>query len=233
MSHWKILDTGVRTAQENMRLDSEMFSSLEDQCILHFYDWSGPSATYGYFVDPAAFLQMEEARARGLQLARRPTGGGVVFHIWDIAFSVLVPSSSPHFSQNTLENYRFVNEAVQRAAEEFLGRKNLQLTPTDALALDSAATRFCMARPTKYDLVWEGRKIAGAAQRQGKKGFLHQGTIALQMPPDEYLEALLLPGTRVLEGMKAHTFPLLPDDMTLEEGRQIFRQLLQKYLIGS
>jgi lipoate-protein ligase A len=49
-----------------------------------------------------------------------------------------------------------------------------------------------MARPTKYDVMLQGRKIAGAAQRKTKAGFLHQGTIALLCPDPELLGAVEL-----------------------------------------
>lgn len=231
MDKWEVVDTGRRSAEENMRIDADLLASLDEHShpILHFYDWEVESATYGYFVKPQEFLDLEKSQKRGLSLARRPTGGGIVFHIWDLAFSVLVPSQSRFFSQNVLENYQFVNQAVLHAAEELIGGKELELIGKDAPEFDPACGRFCMAKPTKYDLVLKGRKIAGAAQRQRKNGFLHQGTIALVTPSEEYLKDVLLPGTRVLEAMQAHTMPLF--DGKLHEGRRIMRELLQKHLI--
>ena len=120
---WEVIDTGCRSAQENMLWDAKMLSCLADRekPILHLYDWAGDSATFGHFVDPADYLDLAAADKRGLQLARRSTGGGIVFHIWDMAFSVLVPANCPEFSLNTLENYAFVNNAVLWAVKEFLG----------------------------------------------------------------------------------------------------------------
>jgi lipoate-protein ligase A len=212
MQMWKILDTGKQSAEENMRLDGELLekADLFPRPILHLYDWSGDSATHGYFTDPCEFLNVENAKKLGLSLARRPTGGGIVFHIWDMAFSVLVPSHCPEFSTHTLQNYAFINHAVLAAIKEFLDPSpSLSLTSDDFSPLDSDCMHFCMAKPTQYDVMWEGRKLAGAAQRKTKKGFLHQGTIALVIPPHDYLEQVLLAGTRVKEAMLAHTYPLL------------------------
>lgn len=233
---WEVIDTGQRSAAENMRIDGDLLDTLAERQnpILHFYDWKGDCATYGYFVDPADYLDLKGAERRGLSLARRPTGGGIIFHVWDLAFSVLVPATHPGFSENTLENYAFVNGAVLAAAKEFLGgRGGFSLIPDDADALDASCERFCMARPTKYDVMLEGRKIAGAAQRKSKAGFLHQGSFALLMPPREYLEDLLVPGTRVLEAMQAATYPLLAAHTTQEEfkeARAELRLLLKKHL---
>ena len=227
---WNILDTGIHSAKENMSLDAELLETLDPHAlpILHFYDWEGDSATYGHFVKPEEFLNLEEARRRGLQLGKRPTGGGIVFHIWDLAFSVLVPAGHPRFSENTLDNYAFINNAVLAAVTAFLDhRPPLELISEDGRALDSSCSRFCMAQPNKYDVVLNGKKIAGAAQRKTKKGFLHQGTIALKMPSHEYLEAVLLPGTKVLEAIETHTFPLLREEDDLELGRQALCRELQ------
>lgn len=230
---WKVIDTGVASAQENMRLDQMLLQSLSEEMILHFYDWEQDSATYGYFVKPEDFLDLEEVEKKGLAIAKRPTGGGIVFHKWDFAFSVLVPSSSPFFSLNTLENYNFVNRAVLRAAEEYLG-KNVELIFEDAVSLDIPSTRFCMARPTKYDVVLQGKKIAGAAQRKVKEGFLHQGMISLELPPEEYLEEILLPGTKVLEAIRNFTYPILgkeTGEKKRSEAKESLRHLLQKHLM--
>ena len=228
---WKIIDTGSASAETNMRLDKELLDTLEDSAILHLYDWDRPSATFGYFVDPHTLINVEKAQELGFDLARRPTGGGVVFHAWDLAFSVLVPEGHSAFAKNTLDNYAFVNRAVLKAVERFLKKgAPLKLTPVDAPALDVDCGRFCMARPTKYDVMLGGRKIAGAAQRRVKQGYLHQGTIALAMP-DEALKTILLEGTRVWEAMHLNTYPLLgAATCDLAAARQELKTLLKEEL---
>lgn len=233
---WKIIDTGVGTAEENMRYDARILeeADLHPSPILHLYEWEGKCATHGYFVEPQELLDLDAARALGISLARRPTGGGIVFHLWDMAFSVLVPASSPEFSQNTLENYAFVNQAVLGAVKEFLcGSPPLSLIPEDLVEWDGKCRHFCMAKPTKYDVMWEGRKIAGAAQRKTRKGFLHQGTIALSMPCLETLGATLLPGSQVASAMQAHTCPLLganPSEQQMRAAKRSLGELLSVHL---
>ncbi|MFS8563928.1 MAG: hypothetical protein LVR00_06280 [Rhabdochlamydiaceae bacterium] len=96
---WEILDTGKRSAKENMEIDAYLLDTLGDKRdpILHFYEWAGDCATYGYLTNPKDYLDEEGVAARGLSLAKRSTGGGIVFHSWDFAFSVLVPAESPFF----------------------------------------------------------------------------------------------------------------------------------------
>jgi len=226
---WNIIDTGRNSADANMRFDADLLERAGEFAgpVLHLYEWETPSATFGHFIDPSQFLNLDRAGKKGLHLARRPTGGGILFHIWDMAFSVLVPAHVPEFSLNTLENYAFVNQAVLHAVRDFL---NIPLTPLsltieDGPSLDASCSRFCMAKPTKYDVLLQGKKVAGAAQRKTKKGFLHQGSISLQLPSQEYLEEILLSGTSVAEAMQRVTCPLLPQDASADRNSEVKEQL--------
>jgi lipoate---protein ligase len=233
---WKVIDTGINDAKENMRIDAELLHRAEAyaQPILHFYDWERPSITHGYFVRPEAFLDLHVVRSLGIDLARRPTGGGIVFHLWDFAFSAMVPRSCPQFSLNTLENYAFINRAVQKTVQKFLGESTLlEFVRNERRALDAACMHFCMAKPTKFDVVWQEKKIAGAAQRKTKQGFLHQGTISLLFPDMEVLKSVLLPGTEVLRAMQTHTYALLANRASaseIERAKKLFKQELAMHL---
>ena len=114
----KVLDTGTRSAQANMDLDATLLEELEEP-LLHFYDWEGEAATHGYFIQPEKFLNLKRVKAHKLSLARRPTGGGIVFHNCDLAFSVLIPATHPSFSTNPLDNYAFINRRVVEAIAAF------------------------------------------------------------------------------------------------------------------
>jgi lipoate-protein ligase A len=228
---WNILETKATSARANMELDAQLLEHLgsQEKPILHLYEWEKESATFGYFMKPEELLNLEAAEKKGIDLARRPTGGGVVFHMWDLAFSVLVPAKSRLFSTNTLDNYNLVNRVVKDVVQEFIGEE-MSLTLDDAPFQDQTCTHFCMARPTKYDVMLQGKKIAGAAQRKTKDGFLHQGTIALMRPHEELLAALL-PSAAVREAMTRTTFPLLPDGHDLREGRQELCENLKRHFI--
>lgn len=232
---WKIVDTGVSSAEENMRIDADLLSEMakEESPFLHLYDWKCRSATFGLLTKPEIYLDLEKVEKQGLSLAKRPTGGGIVFHLWDLAFSILVPAKCSLFSQNTLANYALVNNSVLKVVETFMGGTlEASMIPEDLVPLDGHCKRFCMAQPTKYDVVWNGCKIAGAAQRQTKHGFLHQGTISLRTPDYQFLEEVLMPGSKVLEAIKCNTFALLGSSATdkdYREGRLRLKQLLTSY----
>lgn len=232
-TEWEILDTGMASPQENMDLDAQLLQRMEEEQrpILHFYGWNALSATYGHFIDPLTLLNPEGVKRRGLQLAKRPTGGGIVFHVCDFAFSVLVPADHPGCSLNTLENYAFVNRRVIEAIRAYTGERG-ELLPEEAVPMDASSRHFCMAKPTRFDVMIGGRKVGGAAQRRKRWGYLHQGTISLAFPPKDFLQEVLRPETKVFEAMTANTFSLLGDDWTPEQLVQA-REDIRRHLIVS
>jgi lipoate---protein ligase len=233
----QVLDTGIASAQANMDLDADLLETLnpKGEPILHFYEWDRPSATHGHFADPGRHLDLEKAKARGLGLGKRPTGGGIVFHIWDFAFSFLMPSSHPAFSLSTLENYRFVNDAVLKAVGRLFPVPEAVLIPEDFASASPDCRNFCMAKPTVYDVVSLGKKIAGAAQRKKSQGYLHQGTISLAAPALDFLEEVLLSKQAVLEAMAATTFAPLGagwNPSRLKEARGEVQEHLTRELLS-
>ena len=222
-----------------MDLDAKLLEQMRpnDAPLLHLYEWGEDCGTYGYFLKPENYLDLEKARKWDLSLARRPTGGGIVFHICDLAFSVLVPSGFALFSLNTLDNYNFINDKVKKAVKKFLHMpEDPSLLPSEPLPLDESSRSFCMAKPTIYDVMIKGKKIAGAAQRKQKQGYLHQGSIAIALPQENFLQDVLLPNTRVLDAMRLNTFSILGKDYTssdLKEVRHKLRHLLFECLAGN
>jgi lipoate---protein ligase len=230
----KIIDTKISSAEENMAIDEKLLLSLDPNgsCILHKYQWQGLCATYGYFIKPENFFDLEATKTMKLNLARRPTGGGIIFHIWDCAFSVLMPSNHKCFSNNTLKNYEFINNCVLMAVQEFLSSQNdPSIITEDFIAHNDSCNNFCMAKPTKYDVVINGKKVAGAAQRKKNNGYLHQGSISLVMPDIGYLKKILLPNIKILDAICSYTYPLLLDEVeSFNNAKEQLFKLLEKYL---
>lgn len=207
LTRFRILKTPKSPAQKIMDLDRDLLCELEksEEPLLHLYEWEGPSVTHGLFTKPEDHLNLNELESRGIALAKRPTGGGIVFHIADLAFSALVPAASPAFSKNTLSNYAYINGKVKKALVRYLeGKPELELCQVEPNEPE-ACHRFCMAKPTKYDLMIEGQKAAGAAQRTRRFGFLHQGTISLGLLDPEFLSSVLMEG-EVARAMQRYTF---------------------------
>lgn len=219
----KILFTISRVPQKIMDFDKELLNGLNERSLptLHFYSWP-PSITYGHFIDIDKHLNIKKITDQGICLARRPTGGGIVFHMWDMAFSFLLPSHHKRFSTDPLDNYHFVNGSVLDAVKKKFELSSLEFKH------EKMFSNFCMANPTKYDLIVDGKKIAGAAQRMTKRGYLHQGTIALIKPKKDLLDSIVL-DEKTKEGIIANSFGMHIEDLAKTK-RELIDLLIESFL---
>jgi lipoate-protein ligase A len=141
------------------------------QPVLRFYGWTEPAASFGYFQKFAEIEQTTLLRP----LVRRPTGGGLVPHDVDWTYSVVFPPGHEWYLLKAEESYRRVHEWIQAAFSQV--EVATQLAP----CCKKSAPGQCFVGHEKHDLLWLGRKIAGAAQRRNKLGLLIQGSV--QPPP--------------------------------------------------
>ncbi|NGX63474.1 MAG: Octanoyltransferase LipM, partial [Candidatus Anoxychlamydiales bacterium] len=227
----KVIDTKKNSAEKNMIIDANLLDNLKDQPILHFYDWKKTSVTYGYFINIKKFINQKKANITNLDLAKRPTGGGIVFHIWDIAFSFLMPASHKYFYLDPLKNYEFVNSIVLKALKEFLDEKtesNISLSKSEYFNKKKSFDSFCMAKPTKYDVIYKGKKIAGASQRRKKTGYLHQASICLIQPDFNYLKDILIEKD-IADAIYKSSYPIFNDGQIDERRKIVKKRLIESF----
>jgi len=173
MGNWFLLKSGPDTAAPNMALDAALLEAGPDLPgpVLRFYEWTEAAASFGYFQRYAEVEQMTSLRP----LVRRPTGGGLVPHDMDWTYSLTVPPGHAWYLLSATESYRQMHEWLC-AAFARLGVV-CELAP----ACKKSGPGQCFVGYEKFDVLWQGRKIAGAAQRRTRTGLLIQGSV--QPPP--------------------------------------------------
>ena len=164
-----VLNSGKCDAAFNMALDEALLENAAHigKPVLRFYGWVEPAATFGYF---QKFSEVEHA-THLRPLIRRPTGGGIVPHDADWTYSFVVPPNHEWYSLKAIESYRRIHEWIQSAFTK------LKIETELAPSCKKSAPGQCFAGHEKFDLLWRGKKIAGAAQRRNKMGLLIQGSI--------------------------------------------------------
>ena len=167
------MDSGRCSPALNMALDEALLEAAPQtgRPVLRFYGWTEPAASFGYF---QSFCVVEKSTLLR-PLIRRPTGGGIVPHDADWTYSVVIPPGDGWYQLSARESYQRIHEWICGAFSEV----GIQVS----LAEDARKPRpgECFAGHELHDVVWQGRKIAGAAQRRTRAGLLIQGSV--QPPP--------------------------------------------------
>lgn len=159
----------------------EAFLRCCTQPVLRFYEWSKPAVSIGYF-------QSYKIVPPGVSFVRRYTGGGLVDHAHDVTYSVILPSEHVLYQMGTQYCYQKIHEAVAKGLVE--AGMRVDLARTD-LREESAV---CFEKPVRHDVVFEDKKVGGAAQRRTKQGCLHQGSLLVSgVEREELLEILSVP----------------------------------------
>jgi lipoate-protein ligase A len=166
---WYLLQSDPPSAAENMAWDEALLETAAwiGRPVLRFYGWVEPAATFGYFQHFAEVQRMTQLRP----LIRRPTGGGLVPHEADWTYSVVVPPSDPWHQMKAVASYRRMHEWLHAAFAR------LQVETSLSPGRNPEAPGQCFVGAEQDDLLWQRRKIAGAAQRRNRDGLLIQGSV--------------------------------------------------------
>ena len=158
-------DPVTRDGPGQMACD-EVLVNLAEAPILRVFRWRSPWVSAGFFT------AMEDA-ARAwpdLPVCRRWTGGGIVVHEGDFTFSLVVPRGARLAAERPGESYRLIHAALAEA----LRAQGYAAVLSDEAAGDS---RECFVGAVEHDVVLDGRKLAGGAQRRTRRALLHQGSV--------------------------------------------------------
>lgn len=170
-----IVESNKMSAQCVMDYDTHLLYELRklNEPILHLYDWRKKTITHGLFTPFNTIIHNKRGE---FDCAKRPTGGGITFHIDDVSFSLFIPSSHRFFSLSTIENYKRVNSWVKDTLLQLVNNEFCE----EEMFLNIASRgdgMFCSSSLSPCDIMLNTMKICGGAQRRKGWGFLHQGTI--------------------------------------------------------
>ncbi len=214
-------DPALNLALDEALLES---TSRLGRPVLRFYGWTEPAATFGYFqkyadVERATHLRPLIRRPTGGGIVPHDADWtySLVFqsghewyslraeesyrrvHEWiQSAFTKLnVTTELASCGKKSVSSSR--SSRREEAIESGFQPSTLNPQPGNQSLLTSAATSAlpgqCFAGYEKFDLLWHGKKIAGAAQRRNKLGLLIQGSvqsrcIGISLSPPDWQKAM-------------------------------------------
>lgn len=203
---------------------------------LRFYQWDPPAISLGYFQRHEDYEQLP-APAGDVPVVRRTTGGGAILHDREWTYSLTLPVDNALVHRHGPTG---LYELVHDALIDTLALINIRAQRC-GISDNSSAHRgpfFCFQRRHCLDVLIDGRKLAGSAQRRTPRAILQHGSIILANRYDQhpvtalceytYLEdeALLGPLTDALQQRLGQ---LLAPGQWQDQELQLAESLREKY----
>lgn len=187
----------------NMAVDQALLEWVDEhsQPVLRWYQWAPATLSLGYFQrwsDRETHLSSRE-----LTMVRRASGGGAIVHHLELTYSLVLPTQS-RWSAAHRELYDQVHQSVIDEWQNWGVRSELYCHPEAGESGDSPADQkseaspfLCFQRRAAGDLLLNGHKVGGSAQRRGRRSLLQHGSLLLAQSPF----APELPGVLELAGV--------------------------------
>ncbi|MDK7927441.1 MULTISPECIES: lipoate--protein ligase family protein [Staphylococcus] len=204
---WNFINSGSHDPFYNMAMDEALLNFVsrgEIDPVIRFYTWDPATLSIGYFQRLKKEIDIEKVREKGYGLVRRQTGGRGVLHDKELTYSVIVPESHPNMPKTVTEAYRVISQGLLEGFK-LLGFDAYFAVPKskeEREKLKQPRSSVCFDAPSWYELVVEGRKIAGSAQTRQKGVILQHGSILKDIDIDDLFDMFIFKNDRLKDKMK-------------------------------
>lgn len=170
----------------NMAHDEAILRAVERSDApptLRFYAWSPATISLGYF-QPYADYEALPPPAGDLAVVRRQTGGGAILHDLELTYSLTLRLDHPLLGQAGPTG---LYDHVHDVFAELLSSHGVPVTrgPARPSGCSHRGPFFCFERHSRFDLLADGRKIMGSAQRRTRAAILQHGSLILDSRFDQ------------------------------------------------
>jgi lipoate-protein ligase A len=184
-SKWRLLELDKNSASMNMAIDEAILincSKGKSPNTIRLYEWLPSAVSIGYFQNPKAEVDLEKCKEENVDVVRRITGGGAVFHdtMGEVTYSMVTSEEDRLIPKDILRSYQMICGCVIEGL----------------LSLGVAAT----FQPVN-DIVVAGRKISGNAQTRRLGMVLQHGTILVDADLDKMFQLLKVSDEKIRDKM--------------------------------
>jgi len=177
---WRHIDSGSSSGAVNMAVDEALLMSFDPHHsapVLRTYGWQPPALSLGRFQDAAEVLDLERCRHDAVDIVRRVSGGGTIYHADELTYSIVCTQAQIPPAVSVKDSFRVLTG--------FLVDFYRSLGLNSCYAVDVAPghaslgerTAFCFAGRESFDILIDSRKIGGNAQRRHKNVIFQHGSI--------------------------------------------------------
>ncbi|MBN2230960.1 MAG: lipoate--protein ligase family protein [Candidatus Thorarchaeota archaeon] len=187
MEEVRFIDLTTHNAYENMAIDEAIMLSMKDGKViptLRFYRWQPSAVSIGTFQGMRDEVDIEFCTSKGIDVIRRITGGGAVYHDYEgeITYSIILPRGHRLVPDDIIESYKIICEGIVLSLD-YLGIKS-EFKPIN-------------------DVVVGSKKVSGNAQTRRHSCVLQHGTILLDLDVRLMFSILKVPKEKISDKMIA------------------------------
>ena len=218
MAALRLLKTTTCDAFTNMAIDEAILTARVDDLVsdtLRFYRWKPSAVSIGRFQKIENEVQPDNCKKNGVDVVRRITGGGAVYHDQgdEITYS-LVASKESLKTQDMAAVYKRIYEGIDNA----LGILGVTAD------FDEGNARTCP------NLTVNGRKVSGSAQCHKKGIVLQHGTLLVNVDLDRMFTFLRVPWAKTrMEIVKVAKSRIT--SINAELGREVSMEKMENVLV--
>lgn len=175
---WRIIDTGLRSAAENIALNRALLEARQAGEIpntLRFLRFR-PSALLGYHQSAEQELDLDYCRANNIAVQRRITGGGAIY-----------------FDETQLGWELYLTKAALGCADMAQIARRICEAAARGISTLGVEARY---RP-RNDIEVEGKKISGTGGAFEGNALMYQGTLLVRFDVEKMLRVLRIPAEKL------------------------------------
>jgi len=166
-----------RSGAANMTIDASLLgeAARTGRAFLRLYRFDPPCLSLGRNEPAAARYDRAAITRLRLDVVRRPTGGGAVWHEHEVTYAVAAPVAAFGSLRNA---YHTIHQRIVAALRSLGVDATLAPhQPPPSGRVDQPAS--CFATPVGGEVLVAGRKLVGSAQVRKRSAFLQHGSILL------------------------------------------------------
>ncbi len=193
MQEWRLINCGEQDGAWNMALDEALLHSVENGTsppILRLYRWKPATVTLGYFQQGSDVVNLSACREFGYSVVRRFTGGRAVLHDSEVTYAVISSEQNDTFPGGVSQNYHVIAEILQATLAEFGLQTTISSGRKERACAEGVERSACFTAPALSELVYNGQKMTGSAQKRLSTAFLQHGSIPIDVDPEKLYHSL-------------------------------------------
>lgn len=174
---WRFINSHIGSAPRNMAVDEALLVNFKDtdMPILRVYGWENALST-GRYSTLWSSLNRQTVQEQNIPCVRRISGGGILVHGGDLSYTMIIPRDCLR-DKGVKESYHYVCAFLITLYQklgytaDFAGENGVNVQQSDV----------CLASNEVYDILIDGKKIGGNAQRHTRHALFQHGSIPLSI----------------------------------------------------